>query len=204
MSRNLAEVLESTADAAFAADDDGRIVSWNQAAETLLGYSADEVLGRPCHEVICGCDVYGNRYCDDSCPILRIARRHEPVRHFEIDVRQAAGGRRRVGVSVFALPGTAEGARPILIHLLLPAAAAAPEAPCESAAAPAVDPAAVLTPREIEVLRLLAAGHVSQEIAGRLYVSLTTVRTHVQNILHKLGVHSQIEAVSLAFRTGLI
>ena len=61
-----------------------------------------------------------------------------------------------------------------------------------------------LTPREREVLELLADGASTQAIAERLYLSSNTVRNHVQKILAKLGVHSRLEAVSTAVRQGVI
>jgi two-component system nitrate/nitrite response regulator NarL len=60
-----------------------------------------------------------------------------------------------------------------------------------------------LTVREWEVLALLCEGGGGQEIARRLSVSRNTVRTHVQNILMKLDVHSRLEAVAFAVRHGL-
>lgn len=59
-----------------------------------------------------------------------------------------------------------------------------------------------LTPREGEILRALAAGDGVPEIAARLGISALTVQSHVKNILAKLGVHSRLEAVTLAWRTG--
>jgi len=61
-----------------------------------------------------------------------------------------------------------------------------------------------LTAREIEVLRLLAAGLGTDEIGRHLSLSSNTVRNHVQNMLPKLGLHSRIEAVVLALRAGLV
>lgn len=61
----------------------------------------------------------------------------------------------------------------------------------------------LLTEREREVLALLAAGADRASIAKELFISAHTVRTHVQRILTKLGVHSQLEAVSVALRAGL-
>jgi DNA-binding NarL/FixJ family response regulator len=58
--------------------------------------------------------------------------------------------------------------------------------------------------RELEVLGLLAQGVSNAEIADRLYLSLNTVRNHVQAILGKLGAHSKLEAVAIAVRKGLI
>lgn len=61
-----------------------------------------------------------------------------------------------------------------------------------------------LTPRERECLAHLAAGHDTAVIAEKLGVSRTTVRTHVQSVLVKLGVHSRLEAAALASRYGLV
>lgn len=60
-----------------------------------------------------------------------------------------------------------------------------------------------LTPRETEILRALAAGETTTEIAGSLGISALTVQSHVKSILAKLGVHSKIEAVTLAWRHGM-
>lgn len=60
-----------------------------------------------------------------------------------------------------------------------------------------------LTPRETEILRALAAGETATQIAARLGISALTVQSHVKSILAKLGVHSKIEAVTLAWRHGL-
>jgi DNA-binding NarL/FixJ family response regulator len=62
---------------------------------------------------------------------------------------------------------------------------------------------ALLTDREREVLAYLAAGTDRAAIARELFISAHTVRTHVQRILTKLGVHSQLGAVSVALRAGL-
>jgi DNA-binding NarL/FixJ family response regulator len=63
---------------------------------------------------------------------------------------------------------------------------------------------AQLTPREREVLQLLAEGRDSQRIADSLFISLRTERNHVASILSKLGVHSQLQALVFALRYGLV
>jgi len=61
-----------------------------------------------------------------------------------------------------------------------------------------------LTEREIEILGLLAQGKDSLAIAAELTISANTVRTHLQNLFSKLGVHSKLEAVAVANARGLI
>ncbi|MEU3186256.1 response regulator transcription factor [Streptomyces sp. NPDC006923] len=65
-------------------------------------------------------------------------------------------------------------------------------------------PGATLTPRERETLDLLGEGFTTAEISGRLGVAVNTGRNHVQRVLEKLGARSQLEAVTIARREGLL
>jgi DNA-binding NarL/FixJ family response regulator len=66
------------------------------------------------------------------------------------------------------------------------------------------DPAVAMTARELEVLRVIGAGKANKEIATELGISERTARTHVSNILRKLGLHSRTQAALWAVREGLV
>jgi PAS domain S-box-containing protein len=61
-----------------------------------------------------------------------------------------------------------------------------------------------LTPRQNEVLHLIAAGRSTAQIADELHISLETTRNHVRRMLHTLGAHSRVEALAVAHRDGLL
>jgi DNA-binding NarL/FixJ family response regulator len=61
-----------------------------------------------------------------------------------------------------------------------------------------------LTPRESEILALIAGGSSTRQVASRLVISEKTVKTHVQNILRKLGAASRLEAAAIATRAGVV
>jgi DNA-binding NarL/FixJ family response regulator len=62
----------------------------------------------------------------------------------------------------------------------------------------------ILTPREIDVLRLIAKGNANKDVAGQLSLNEETVKGHVKNILAKLGVHDRTHAVSIGLKRGII
>jgi DNA-binding CsgD family transcriptional regulator len=85
------------------------------------------------------------------------------------------------------------------IPLQAPAAPSGKTAPAPGAPAPYG-----LTERELAVLRLLAAGRTNPQIGAELYISPTTARVHVSNILRKLGVSNRVQAAAVAERAGLL
>ena len=74
-------------------------------------------------------------------------------------------------------------------------------APGTKAEAPGIDE---LTPRELEVLKLIATGRSNAEIAEELIVGETTVKTHVARVLMKLGIRDRVQAVVLAYESGIV
>jgi PAS domain S-box-containing protein len=212
------DIVSGSADAAFATDEQGRIVIWNKSAEKLLGYPAARVLGKPCHEILCGHDVFGNRFCDEGCALNHMVRREEPFHHFEMAILKESGEAFSASFTIFMVPGP-RAPLYTLIHLFQPVAhmqevdelirkiLAASPSPALPAPLPQPrsSPAVVaLTAREIEILRLLADGTSTRQIADSLFISVATARNHIQNILRKLEVHSKLEAVAQAFRDHLI
>ncbi len=209
------EIVSSTAEPAFATDEKGRLVLWNAAALDLLRLPPERLVGKPCHEILRGTDLFGNRHCCERCSLHQMVRRREAVHDFELDVSIAGGERRRVAVSVVVVPGV-NPARYWIVHILRPLAASlgrpvAKDMPAPGelsgadrrarCAAPRSSPRfAALTPRELEILDLMTLGVSTPEISDRLCISTTTVRNHVQHILAKLNVHTKMQAVSLALR----
>jgi PAS domain S-box-containing protein len=197
------ELVASTAEPAFAVGAGGEVIAWNRGIEELLGRPATEVIGTPCHDVLCGRDSFGNRYCDRHCALHGMAHREEPVHSFELVAKGGDGHDVPVRLSVLRMSA---GSGHFLLHVLQPIAETQPTAKNDrtSGTLPAPWPVEELTPRELEVLQLLAGGSSTQDIAETLHIGITTVRSHVQNIISKLGAHSKLEAVASAYRLGII
>lgn len=211
------DIIASTAEAAFGTDEGGRIVIWNREAERLLGPKAEAVLGQPCHDVLCGKDTFGNRFCDGHCALANMAARKEPIGEFTMEI-QGVSGARFVSVTAFVVPGP-RSSQFTIIHILRPVSEATGEAqgtpwrggvvplPHRSSQEPTHAKSVgtqLLTERELEVLDLLANGTSTRDIADLLFISVSTVRSHIQSILSKLEAHSKLEAVALALRKRLI
>lgn len=211
------DIISGTGEAVYGVDENGILVVWNSGAERLLGYSPDQTVGKPCNEILDGRDIFGNRFCDRNCNLRKMIRRGEAVRGFEVEIRGADGSRLRMAVSIVCVPGS----RPdsfTMLHLVRPVArdratedlvrrllASTGHRPAGSGVAveEADTPLDRLTPRETEVLELLASGADNRKIAAELFISVATVRTHIEHILRKLKVHSKLEAVSIAHRYRL-
>jgi DNA-binding CsgD family transcriptional regulator len=109
-----------------------------------------------------------------------------------------------LGAEAFATTWAA--GRALLLEQAIEEARGVTADPVAGAASPpgARDASPALTPREQEVLRLLAEGRTDSEIADALFVSRRTVNSHVANILSKFGIHTRQDAVGQARRLGLL
>jgi len=191
----------------FTRGADGLITSWNRAAERLLGHRAEHVTGCRCHEVLAGRDVFGNVYCGERCPVARMATRREEVHPFVLKVRDARDRYVDVRVSILALDD-GPGPWPELVCVMEPFAARTAvvthHPTVDGKGARSLNVAAPLSTRELQVLRMVAAGRPTSHIAASLGVSRHTVRNHVAACLRKLDCHSRLEAVSVARRLDLL
>ncbi len=213
-------VLSQTADGAYAVDRDQIVVFWNAAAERMLGYAADDVIGRPCHEIFHGEPRPGCLQCQPDCPVLHAASHRDSVPTYNLLSRTQDG--RTILLNVSVIVPLDRDCPYATIHLFRDAThqlqyetyveqilCAAARLPNPQTTLPqdrlnTLSVYAPLSPREKEVLNLLVRGQAAQEIAQTLGISYATVRNHLQKILHKLGVHSQREAVTLAIKHHLV
>lgn len=209
---DVAELVDGTGDAAFAVDAGHTIVAWNRAAEALLGMKAGDVLGRDCSVVIAGRDGDDHLVCTALCP-FRLAMHHGD-RMGGITLRVRRSNAEPVWVRMTSI--VLAGAEPCIVHILhditddrnrelfvrqmLQAASAlAPGEPAK----PATNPPVLLSPRETEILRLLATGASTRAIAQALCISPATVRNHIQQVMTTLHAHSRLEAVVKALQRRL-
>src|SRR5262245_24468913 len=208
--------ISRSGEAVFAIDSADRIILWNKKCEEVLGRPARSVLGKRCDEVIGGRDENGNVYCYRNCPVAHQARDmpNDPVQRFRLSMQTGNGGRKDMEVSLFAVPSY-HPALSTVVHVLRPAGG--PPSALERGLAEHAEvreplwpmntgsgDAVTLTAREKEILRCLAEGLSTTAIAKKLFIAPVTVRNHVQNLLHKLDVHSKLAAVVFAYQNKLI
>lgn len=201
-------LFADTADGVWASGATGQILFWNPAAERILGYSAQETIGRPCRDIFCGRDYNGNRLCGWPCPIKMQLGEGEPVQHFDMLTHTNTGEPVWLDVSSLSLPRK-RGRPTATVHFFRDTTVAHQigglvrnELVRSKLATSVVLPALIskLTSRELQVLELLRAGATTGDIARQFSISRATARNHIQNIFRKLGVHSRIEAVAYANR----
>jgi DNA-binding CsgD family transcriptional regulator len=209
---DLAELVDGTGDPAFAVNAARTIVAWNRAAEDLLDVKAAEALGRDCGLVIGGRNGEGHIICTALCPFRVAMHRGEPLPRMDVQVRRPGRASVWVRMTSIIVPGldpcvvhilhdlTEDRTREAFVQQVVQAASAL--AASREAKAPNAPPV-LLSPRETEILRLLATGAGTREIAQSLSISVATVRNHIQQIMTALHAHSRLEAVVKALQRRL-
>ena len=212
----LAQLLEGTSDAAFAADLQGEVRTWNKAAEKLFGCPASHAIGKPCAEIVGGRIAPSVPVCYEFCDILECVRTGRKISNYDMEVKTSTGEPVWVNVSLLVASNERTDRR-FAVHFMrdiserkkaeqltnkmLRLAKDLVNGEHEQAAMPPICP---LTPQETKILHLLAAGKKTTEIVAELKIGTRTLRNHISNIDQKLHTTSRIEAVVLALKRGLI
>jgi PAS domain S-box-containing protein len=216
LDRELPEVVRTllearTGDAVYVVGPDYTIVHWDQNMEALSGVLSEEALGKPCYETVMGEGEGGQPFCAHGCSVMHLAQEGRPVSSYEMKIRTRSGQKRWVNASNLTIE-TEVG--PYLVHLLrdsqgthdtlemahgLIQLSSKGEAP-----APRRKDVPSLTPRQLEVLKLLSEGKSAREIGSDLYLSQATVRNHIRALFQALGAHSQLAALAKAREMGIL
>jgi len=215
----LFEALKDAADGAFVIDEDLRILYWNTAAEAILGFNSEDVAGQFCYQLLHGYDEGKRLICNARCQVMKLAMKSKPVPNYDIHMRTRQGDRRWLNMSVFTYKLNSTYGKKVIVHLfhdlkhkevdekvlnhLVEVVNRFQDVPQENRDTIAPLPVK-LTPRECEVLSLLASGNGTKDIAEFLSISINTVRNHIQHILEKLEVHTRLEAVAITIKHHLL
>lgn len=213
------ELVMTTSDPAFALDGSGHIAAWNSAAEAMFALSAPDAIGRRCHAVVHGTDESGP-VCSAVCAIRQAVQKNEAVGNFDLQIATANGiqwcnvsvltadvenSATRYSIHVIHTIDTGRRLESLVRDFVVSGTgllAAQANGSTLSTRSPVHE--IKLSARELDVLKLLANGVTTTAVAEQLHLSLTTVKNHVQHILHKLGSHTRLDAIRRAERAGLI
>ena len=212
----LLESLGRSEDGVYAVDNEHRILFWNRAAEEILGYTAGEVQGHYCYELVGAGSETGDSHCEENCTVMQMARQAAITPSITARAMTKEKKEKWLHVTHMTLPGPAKGEFAVvhvfheitedrkageivnqMAHFLahIGPSEVEQQRPPEPVATP-------LTVRELEVLRLLGRGMGTREIAEALVVSISTARNHIQNMLANLGTHTRLEAVAYGLQRG--
>jgi PAS domain S-box-containing protein len=223
------DALCNTGDGVYIVDSNRHIVRWNKAAETILKYAESDVLSHDCFRVISGRVSPDKPMCGPNCKIYANVLKGSPQKSFDLWTQTHDGEPLWLNVSIVA-PTAAD--EPFVAHIFRDVTrekrtglaldqflnhlgnsggihreipAEGPDGNVAGSNRTAKDRSSIaLSSREIEVLTLLAEGLSTKSLAQKLGISHFTARNHIQNILVKLDLHSKAQAVSYAFKKGIL
>ena len=213
------DLLTNTQDAAFIVDSEQRIVTWSKAAEEIFGWKPKEAIGRYCFELLEG-NPACNGTCYKDCSVVELTRQNLAFPTSIRLVRSKDHDAHWLRITHIGITLTAKRIQAIIVlvndvseHMrhreLLDQLAAYAKEHLDRSSSIREDllpraPKPQLTGREVEVLRMLAEGGNTQEIAVRMGIQISTVRNHIQKTLEKLGVHTRLEAVLVGIKQKLV
>jgi PAS domain S-box-containing protein len=212
----LFDLFERTTDAAFAVNQEGGICSWNKAAESLFGYTAQEALCRTCSELFEALGALGTPVWPALSGMAEHNGKGSAIPNFDMSVKTRSGRRIWINVSTVEFVNARTG-RCLLVHLghditdqkrteelvhkmldLSRELTGVGESAVRAAPVPS------LSGQEKQVLKLFADGKDSSDVAQRLGVTAQTLRNHLHHINQKLRTHNRLEAVMNAMQRKLI
>ena len=208
--------FEGASDGVFAVRETGEICFWNRAAQSIFGYSVEEVLGKTCSELFHGVGALGTQVCLEHCVELQCTLKPESMPNFDLNVTTRDGERKWVNISTvpFLNRGTQ---KTLIVHLARDISVqksreetyrkmiAVSREVCAMDDSPnGAAPITPLSSHELEILRMFAAGKDAPRIAKALGISPQTLRNHLHHINKKLRTHNRLEAVTHAVQRHLI
>ena len=181
-------------------DSHGNVTFLNDRARQLFGPRADTHERTLCHRLVRGTNAAGAPICRPNCEVLECAQRRDTLEPLVLQ----SGGPGGRWIQILTIPLTPPDLGPRwLVHCACDVDRAQRVEGYLAKVAGRSTPASgegrsllELSPRECEILAMLAADQDQKEIARKLFLSYATVRNHVQHILAGLGVHSVAEAVA--------
>ena len=222
------DTLCNTADGVFIVDANQRIVRWNKGAERILKHTEAEVLNQNCYHVIAGRAHPDKLWCHSNCKVQSCVEKGTTMENFDLLTHTNEGdpiwlnltiispvdGNQRYTAHIMRdvtrEKNTSRAVERFLVDLGMSGTAREihheDRGTIRSVAADSShrEGPLNLSSRENEVLKLLAEGLSTKALAQRLTISHFTARNHIQNILVKLDLHSKAQAVSYAFKKGII
>lgn len=206
----LGNVFEQSTDAVFGINIAGVIQFSNHSFQKLMGYSAGQLRGSQCADVLCGTNLCGQEFCGPNCPIPKTVTGQPAISDFDLVVRRADGDSMLVNIGIsYISPQLREHNTKVDVFFSM--RQVHPRRMIQRMAMSSAEKPVAhdsngydrLSTREKEVLELAAEGMTTSQIAGHLSISTLTVRTHFKNIYSKLGVNSRTEAVIYAIQSRL-
>jgi PAS domain S-box-containing protein len=189
---DILHILANTADGVFAVSTDHKIVFWNKPAQKILGYSAKEVLGKYCNEIIAGTDSKGNPVCSRSCNVMKAIKKEENIENYEMLTHSKIGDPIWLNVSIICIPGSQPEHSTVvhifrditkhkiylnLIREIIPDINNANRLKNNHSSKIESKTKKILTPRERKILEYLGMGYRPQDISDKLYISVKPPKT---------------------------